>query len=177
MRKVVLYIAMSLDGFIADAEGKVSWIKGDDENQINPEHYDEFISKIDTVIIGYKTYKQIVEELSPTDWVYKNLQSYVLTHKNIEDKENIKYTNAEIKDLVTQIKKEEGKDIWICGGSIVANKAIKENLIDRYHITIIPTVLGEGLRLFEDNNPKESLKLTKSKIYNGIVDLVYEKIN
>ena len=70
MRKVTLFIAMSLDGYIADSKGKVDWLEGQDENVESPDIYGEFIKDIDTVIMGRNTYDQIVTELSPDDWVY-----------------------------------------------------------------------------------------------------------
>ena len=110
--------------------------------------YFEFIKGIDTVIIGWKTYHQIVTELSPDDWMYKDLTSYVITHKELHDTENIKFVNESVCELVKNLKEEPGKDIWICGGATVIQPLVQENLIDKFHISIIPTILGNGIRLF-----------------------------
>ncbi len=77
MRKIVLFIAMSLDGYIADINGKVDWLAGQDSDVENDDSYADFVKNIDTVIMGWTTYHQIVTELSPGQWVYDNLQSYV----------------------------------------------------------------------------------------------------
>lgn len=79
MRKVILYIAVSIDGFIADSLGNVDWIRGHNDNYDGDYGYAEFIKGMDTVILGYNTYRQIVEELSPDEWVYDGLESYVFT--------------------------------------------------------------------------------------------------
>lgn len=76
MRKIILYIAMSLDGKIADENGNVNWLVGDDIHDTSST-YDNFIQNIDTVIMGYNTYHQVVTELSPDTWVYKELKTFV----------------------------------------------------------------------------------------------------
>ena len=82
MRKVVIYIAMSLDGYIADKNGSVSWLGGDGSDKDNFGSYPEFIETVDTVILGYTTYNQIVTELSPDVWPYDGKATYVPTHRD-----------------------------------------------------------------------------------------------
>ena len=84
MRKVISYIAMSIDCYIADKDGSVSWLSGDGSDPENGGSYNDFIGTVDTVILGYKTYNQIVTELSPEAWVYADKMRYVITHKNIK---------------------------------------------------------------------------------------------
>lgn len=174
-RKVILYISVSVDGFIADKLGSVSWINGQDESYTSDYGYNKFIENIDTVILGYNTYKQIVEELSPEKWVYKGLQSYVFTSKTIKDTENIKFVNENIISFIEKLKKQKGKDIWICGGADILNQLVKEDLIDEYQITTIPIILGNGIRLFQENNINIRLKLEESKAENGVITNVYLK--
>ena len=80
MRKVVLFIAMSLDGYIADSEGGVGWLKGQDEDEGDGDVYTSFLRDVDTVIMGWNTYHQVVTELSPSEWVYAGLTSCIITH-------------------------------------------------------------------------------------------------
>lgn len=174
-RNVILYIAMSLDGYIAHTNGDVSWLCGEDENSPETGNYAQFIENIDTVILGYTTYHQIITELSPTHWVYSTMKSYVLTHKKEKSTDEIIFTNQNIKDLILQLKAEQGKDIWICGGANIANQLIKLNLIDRYHIAVIPTILGSGIRLFASDYAGIKLNLVSTENYNGITELVYER--
>lgn len=108
-RKVILYISQSLDGFIADKNGGVDWISGNDKNYESDYGYDDFISNIDTVILGYNTYRQIITELSPDSWIYDNLQTYVLTSKELPNTENIKFINSTITDLLNDLKQKSGK--------------------------------------------------------------------
>lgn len=168
-RKIILYISQSLDGFIADNEGSVDWILGNNEDYASDYGYDNFIKNIDTIILGYNTYKQIVEELSPNEWAYKGLQSYVFTEKTIKSEEEIKFVNENIISFIKKLKKENGKDIWICGGANILNQLVKENLIDEYQITTVPVILGSGIRLFEEENKKIKLELKDTKIENGLI--------
>ena len=70
---------------------------------------------------------------------------------------------------------EDGKNIWICGGANIANQLVKANLIDEYHITTIPVILGSGIRLFQKDNVYIRLKLEESKEENGIITNIYSK--
>ncbi|ONI43760.1 riboflavin biosynthesis protein RibD [Candidatus Epulonipiscioides gigas] len=173
MSKVVLYIAMSLDGYIADKNKGVSWLSGDGSDTENTGTYSEFIETVDSIILGSKTYDQIINELSPNEWVYKGKQTYVMTSKNYNSNEEIIFTNQNIKKLIEQIKITSSKNIWLCGGASIINQCHKLGLIDEYIITIIPIILGNGIKLFELNDMSVKLKLISIKTYNGIVDLKY----
>lgn len=175
MRKVTLFIAMSLDGYIADRDGKVDWLVGQEAGKDDMISYQTFIREIDTVIMGWNTYHQIATELSPGNWYYKELMSYVFTHKKMASTENIKFVNQDVCTVIKELQQTEGKGIWICGGATIVQQAIQANLIDRYHISIIPTILGDGIRLFGPSTHKESLRLIETYHYNGITDLLYEK--
>lgn len=174
-RKVILYISQSLDGFIADDEGGVDWISGNSENYDGDYGYGAFIKNIDTVILGANTYKQIKNELSPDKWVYDGLRSYVLTKEKVPDTSNIKYINTDVKDLINRLRQEKGKNIWICGGASLVNQCVKEDLIDEYQITTVPVILGNGIRLFEENDIKIKLELKDLKEENGLILGVYAK--
>lgn len=174
-RKVILYISQSLDGFIADSKGSVDWILGNNQEYISDYGYENFIKNIDTVILGANTYKQIKNELSPDKWVYKDLQSYVLTNEKIKDTTNIKYVNMNIKELINRLQQEKGKNIWICGGANLVNQCVKENLIDEYQITTVPVILGSGIRLFEENNKNIRLELQDTAEENGLILGIYAK--
>ncbi len=177
MKKVILYIAMSLDGYIADKQGGVSWLVGENMD-IQPSSYDEFIKTIDTVIMGYNSYNQIANELSPDNWAYEGMMTYVLTNRNMNSRKGIEFTDESIVDLLSRIRTKAAnadKDIWLCGGSDLANQFIEKDLIDRYHITIIPTILGSGIRLFNKLDQPLLLKHISNESINGMIDIVYDR--
>lgn len=173
MRNVVLFIAMSLDGYIADKNGNVDWLGGQNSDQENMDSYSNFIKDVDTVVMGWNTYQQIVTELSPEEWVYADLTSYVITHSKAVSTNNIKFTGKDVCGIVNELKQQEGKKIWICGGANIVQQLVKADLIDEYYISVIPTILGSGIRLFETSPKEIKLKLIHTQTYNGITDLNY----
>lgn len=175
MRKVILFIAMSLDGYIADEHGNVDWLDGQDVNEENIDTYSVFVQDVDTIIMGWNTYHQIVTKLSPTEWVYANLTSYVITHRKLPSSNEIFFTEKAPVSLVKELKNKEGKSIWICGGANIVQSLVKADLIDEYYISVIPTVLGSGIRLFGTAPGEIKLKLISTQSYNGIVELIYTR--
>ena len=175
MRKATLFIAMSLDGPIADKDGGVDWLNGQEEDGENMDTYSEFIKTIDTIIMGWNTYHQVITELSPEEWVYPEQISYVITHREIPSTERIRFTSESPCDLVKRLREEEGNGIWICGGASIVRQLMETDLIDTLHISVIPTLLGDGVRLFGPLEKEQKLRLVKTQSYNGITDLVYEK--
>ena len=111
MRRVVLYLAMSLDGFVADQNGKVDWLtpfEGEDT-------YTDFERTVDTIVMGRRTYAQIVTELSPNQWVYPNQTSYVITHEVCLGTEAVRFVDQDPVTLVDTLKKTRRKrylDQW-----------------------------------------------------------------
>lgn len=175
MRKVVLFIAMSIDGYIADKNGSVDWLNGQDSKEDTIDTYSIFIKEIDTVMMGWNTYYQITTQLSPTEWVYSNLTTYVITHKKQCSTNEIIFTEKDPNDMIKELKRKEGKNIWICGGANLVQQLVKANLIDEYYISVIPTILGSGIRLFDTTPDEIKLKLVSTQKYNGIVELIYSR--
>lgn len=173
MRSVVLFIAMSLDGYIAGENGNVDWLGGQNSDQENMDSYSNFIKDVDTVVMGWNTYQQIVTELSPEEWVYADLTSYIITHREAVSTNNIKFTGKDVCGIVNELKQQEGKKIWICGGANIVQQLVKADLIDEYYISVIPTILGSGIRLFETSPKEIKLKLIHTQTYNGITGLNY----
>lgn len=121
-------------------------------------------------------YHQIVTELSPDTWVYKGKKTYVLTHRSLElVDEEIFFTNEDLKSLIKRLKAKEGKNIWICGGASIINQLIDLDLIDMYTITIVPTILGDGIPLFGKHRNELKLQMISTVNYNGFVETTYKK--
>ena len=173
MRKVVLFIAMSLDGYIADGNGGVAWLNGHGNDNENIDTYTEFTKDIDTVLMGWNTSHQVVTELSPQEWVYNKFTTYVLTHKECNSSQQIHFTSENPVLLLERLKQEAGKDIWICGGANLVQQLVSKNMIDKYYISVIPTLLGNGVRLLGNIDREIKLRLCKTQTYNGITDSIY----
>lgn len=175
-RNVILYIAVSLDGYIADDKGAVDWIKGHDEAGELDDTFTPFFNTVDTVIMGKRTYDQIVTELSPDQWPYMGVTTYVMTHHGeLADTEHVRFRDTDVCGLVGELKAQSGGNIWICGGADIAGQLVSKDVIDVYHLAIIPVILGGGSRLFNAPSPTIDLRLTEIREYNGIVEVVYSK--
>ena len=175
MRKISLFIAMSLDGYIADCKGGVDWLEGQGNDNENIDTYSEFVKNIDTILMGWNTYHQVVTELSPKEWIYNDFTTYVLTHNEHTSSEKVRFVNTNPVDLVKRLKEERGKEIWICGGANLIQQLVNEDYIDCYYITVIPTLLGSGIRLFENAEHEIKLRLLNTQSYNGMTDLIYTR--
>lgn len=175
MRECVLFIAMSLDGYIADSNGGVGWLHGQGSDSENIDVYSEFVKGIDTILMGWNTYNQVTTELSPTEWIYSDFTTYVFTHKEMDSTEQIRFINENPVNLLKKLKAKDGKNIWICGGANLVRQLMCDDLIDQYYISVIPTLLGSGIRLFGNTEKEIKLKLLKTQTYNGITDLIYTR--
>lgn len=115
-REVILFIAASIDGFIADKAGGVAWleenIRGDEEDR----SYDEMYEKIDTVVMGRTTYDQVTQELSPDVYFYEDKHSYIITSHPEPSTASRTFTKEDPVTLIRRLKEEDGAGIWIVGG-------------------------------------------------------------
>ena len=175
MGKIILYLAISVDGYLADEQGGVDWLVGDGSEPNAPGSYPAFLDTVDAIVMGWTTYHQLVAELSPDSWPYAGRPCYVVTHRNELDREGISFWNGELTALVDKLKESHEGNIWLCGGASVAGQLLKAGRIDQLWLSIIPTVLGKGVRLFPALSQELPLKLVETTHGNGIVDLVYEK--
>lgn len=174
MRKVILYIAQSLDGFIAEPNGSIDWLRSFDDND-EDYGYQTLMQSIDTVIMGMATYHQLTTELAKDNWPYTDKQCFVFSHRLLPKNEQVTFIKEDVIDFVEGLRQTTGEAIWICGGASIVNQLVKAKLIDEYHITVIPLLLGQGIRLFSYDNPRIDLNLTSWMHKKGIVQLVYQR--
>ncbi|WP_027327743.1 dihydrofolate reductase family protein [Helicobacter pametensis] len=166
---IILYIAMSLDGYIADLDGGVAWINGDGSENDAIGSYERFIQEIDVIIMGRKTYDQITQELSPHSWPYPNQHTYIFTRHPTPSLPNLSFTQ----DFHTLLPNLKDKKVWLCGGANLVHQFLELGYVDELHISIIPMLLGNGISLFPQSQLSYKLKLLGTESYNGITDLRY----
>ena len=124
----------------------------------------------------YKTYQQVVEELAPEQWPYHGLTSHVLTRRKlVRNDEQIEFVDSSAADLIATLKRQAGKSIWVCGGANVINQLIEADLVDEYYLTIMPIILGDGIRLFETHEKSLPLRLVTSSSENGVLTCIYHR--
>lgn len=169
MRKLIVYMATSLDGYIADKKGSYDWLA---EN-LRELDLTTFHGTVDTILLGRVTHDQIVNEIERQAQPYPNVQSYVFTRSERENTEHITYTHASVCDVVRELKNEEGKDIWLLGGTSLVGQLQRENLIDEYHITTLPVLLGDGVPLFAKQQEAKQLGLKEVTVRNEKVIAKY----
>ena len=171
-RKVILYIATSLDGYIAKPNDDLSFLsivqqEGEDYG------YADFVKSVDTVILGRKTYDWIMTQVP--DFLHTDKVSYIITRTPRPGIRKTKFYTGDLKDLVLGLKREQGKNIFIDGGAEIVNELLKEKLIDEFIISVIPVLVGNGTRLFKDGRPEQKLKLVDIKKFDtGLTQLHYQ---
>lgn len=173
MRKVILYIAISLDGYIAKPDGEISWLS-EVEKEGEDYGYHKFIQTVDSVILGRKTYDKVLSFGIP--FPHRDKECFVITHQSKPHIGKINFYNGELKKLIDTLKRQKGKNIFVDGGAEIVNALMKENLIDEFIISTIPIFLGNGIKLFQDNRPEINLQLVKTKSFDsGLVQLHYKR--
>ena len=166
-----LYIAMSLDGYIADREGGVRWLeergKGGDFG------YSEFFDQVRAVAMGAATYEQLLAWR--VAWPYSGRPTWVFTHRELAVPEgvDIRFTDRPPGEVVPEIEREVEGNVWLVGGAALAKQWVDERVLDELILFVVPLLLGGGVRLFGDT-VETDLQLTESKAYpNGFVELRY----
>lgn len=137
VRKVILYIAMSLGGYITDQHGRIDWLHGDNPTDEKTESYHHLLKHVDSVIMSEKAFRMIGKKVNQY-WIHQGLKIYVLSSLTQLSSDHVIVTSEDICSLV-QKKQDSGKDIWICGGQQLITPLIQANMIDEYHISMIPT--------------------------------------
>lgn len=174
MSKLVLYIATSQDGFIADKKGGVDWLPApDDPKYTDPTDalgYKALMSRISRIVMGSRSYEQI---WGFGNWAWSDKETFVFTSRSlVSPRKDIHFVNEEIKSFIDRLEDEDSNgDIWLLGGAELTKSFAKKKLIDECIITIIPVDLGEGIKL---ELPYEDFRISKvSTCMNGIVQKHY----
>jgi dihydrofolate reductase len=172
-RKVILYIALSMDGYIAkpnDDLGFLSMVEQEGEDY----GYAEFVNSVDTVILGRKTYDWVMSQVP--EFPHADINSFIITRTARPNIGKTTFYTGDLNNLISTPKKEQGKNIFIDGGAEIVNELLKENLIDEFIFSIIPVLVGNGTKLFKDGRPELNLTLISSKQFEkGLVQLHYKR--
>lgn len=176
MGKVILYIATSLDGYIARPMGEVDWL----ESHENPDGldygYNDFYNGIGITLMGNKTYKEILGY--DIDFPYKGKKNYVATKNTfLSADENVTYINSALEDEVAKLKKGDD-DIWLIGGGLLIKSLYNADLIDEMMIYTMPITIGKGIDLFVDGLKERNVTLLECEAYpTGVVKSHYSLNN
>jgi dihydrofolate reductase len=172
-RKVILYIATSLDGYIAkpnDDLGFLSIVEQEGQDY----GYADFVKTVDAVIVGRKTYDKVIS--MGFDFPHADKDAYVITRTPRPSIGSVKFYTGDLKSLVNKLKSENGKNIFCDGGAEIVNELLKDDLIDEFIISVIPILVGNGTKLFRDGRPEQKLELISTKQFEkGLTQLHYKR--
>jgi len=177
-RKIILDLAVTLDGFIEGKNGEVDWCIMDPDMNFN-----DFLHQIDTILYGRKSYElwgQYRPEADVTEtekelWeLVHSKQKYVFSRSQKGSDDSTIFINDQKLEEVNTLKTQPGKDIWLYGGASLITTFIKLGLVDEFRLSVHPVVLGEGKPLFMDLQERVNLKLVNTRTFSsGVVQLIY----
>jgi len=174
MPHVTLYIATSLDGYIARTDGGIDWLNVVDRPETDY-GYQAFYETIDALLLGRKTYELA---LSFGDWPYPGKPSYVFTRgAEASQRKDVIFTSEPPRALLRALEARGLRRLWLVGGGELVAAFQRERLIDEYIISVIPVLLGSGIPLFPPPGPEMSLAVARCERYpSGLIQLHYHPI-
>ncbi|QSO54855.1 dihydrofolate reductase [Alicyclobacillus curvatus] len=174
-RKLVFYGAISVDGYLAKEDDALDWLyetEGGDETG-----YADFYATVDTILMGRRTYEQIVSVLSPEHFPYAGKECYVFSRTLEGDNQFVKFVghDRDIVQFTKSLKTQPGQHIWMVGGGDVLRPLIDAQMVDEFIIQIAPSILGRGLPLFLPSHADLRLKLLAVRQFQQFAELHYEQ--
>ena len=175
-RKLILYISMSLDGFIATEDDDLSWLSKV-EREGEDYGYEEFNNSVDTYIVGRRTYEIVCGFCDGAFPPAERHSCYVITRTPRQKENGVTFYTENLKKLLEELRQDEGKNIYCDGGAEIVKLLMEDNLIDEFRISVIPIMLGSGKRLFKGGTPMMDLKALPVVEYDsGLIQLRYERL-
>jgi dihydrofolate reductase len=172
---ITLYIATSVDGYVADADGSVDWLeefRTESDGEEDIEGYAEFFETVNCLVMGATTYEQV---LSFGEWPYGDKPTYVFTHRTLSHAtEAVQFVSREVADFVSELRQQYAH-VWLVGGADLAQSFFQEREIDAIRLSFIPILLGDGIPLFSGEYDEQRLNLVDTTTFDsGIVEHHYE---
>jgi dihydrofolate reductase len=179
--RVTIHMAASLDGFIARRNGSTDWLESPDEfaggEVMDPAYVETFLKSIDCYVMGSKTYETALTfEARGLGWVYGDKPTFVLTSRTLPRiRDTVEFCSGDLAQLVNSRLRPAFRSIWIVGGGAVSGQSLCLGLADEVRYSILPILIGDGIRFFERLERDVALHLTEVKAYrSGMVGLCYE---
>jgi dihydrofolate reductase len=183
MRKIILDLAVTLDGFIEGPNGELDWLVRDKEIDFG-DILNDILSEKDIIFYGRISYdkwgnsqpdENASQKIKDAYKLLHSKQKYVFSKTKKDDKTNAIFINSNIKERVLEIKEQSGKNIWLYGGAKITTTFLNLDLIDEYRLAVHPAILGKGKPLFQNIEDRHKLTLTDAKGYkSGVTLLTYE---
>jgi dihydrofolate reductase len=179
--RVTIHMAASLDGFIARKDGGVDWLETSDEftggDSLDPGFVETFLRTIDCYVMGSRTYETALSfEAKGLGWAYGDKPIFVLTSRDLpRTRDTVEFYSADLAHFVTERLRPRFRSIWFVGGGVVSGECLRLGLVDEVRYSILPILIGDGIRFFERLDRDIALHLAEVKAYkSGTVELRYE---
>jgi dihydrofolate reductase len=174
-------MAASLDGFVARKDGSVDWMETSDAfaggETLQPESIEAFLHTIDCYVMGSRTYETALNfEAEGLGWAYGDKPTFVLTSRDLpRTRESVEFYSGDLPQFVNVRLRARFRSIWVVGGGVVAGECLRLGLADEVRYSVLPILIGNGIRFFEELDRDIALHLTGVKAYKtGTVELCYE---
>lgn len=177
-RKILLDLAVTLDGFIEGKHGEIDWCIMEPDMK-----FTEFLNQIDTILYGRKSYdlwgKYVPDANASADdkeiWkTIHSMEKIVFSKTQTGADQDVKYISDNLLEEINALKRKPGKDIWLYGGASLITTLLNLGVIDEFRLSVHPVILGEGKPLFAEIKQRANLKLIESKTFSsGVVQLIY----
>lgn len=160
MRKIVLGLGISLDGYIARPDGTLDFLFMPRDYSMAP-----FFATVDTAIMGRKTLDAVLR--TGGAFSGSSMKTYVFSHSEPPgERDGVGFTNRSPAAIVRELRKGRGKDIWLMGGGELAREFLKADLIDELYLGMAPRLIGEGIPLFPSGFPQRDFSRVENKTYS-----------
>jgi dihydrofolate reductase len=171
---VTLHMVSSLDGIIAKKDNSVSWLNSSGdvyEKGVSDDSAEEVVKAIDCFVLGARTYEHALQ----LGWPYGDTPTVVITNRELPStRTSVEFYSGDLKRLVDEILAPRYGDIWLVGGAMLCQSFLRLGLVDEIRLSIIPILLGDGLRLFDNSGIERRWHLKNAVAYKtGVVELLY----
>ena len=179
--RVTIHMVASLDGFIARKDGSVDWLETGDEFEdgqtMEPGFVEEFLRTIDCYVMGSRTYETALSfENKGLGWAYGDKPTFVLTHRELPStRDSVEFCSGDLVQLVNERLRKNFRSIWFVGGGMLSAECLRLELADEIRYSIVPIMIGDGIKFFDSLDKDIALHLAEVKAYrSGMVELRYE---
>src|SRR6202008_1847542 len=179
--RVTIHMAASLDGFIARKDGRVDWLETSDEfiggEALEASHVEAFLKTIDGYVMGARTYETALNfEAKGLGWSYGDKPTFVLTSRDLpRTRDTVEFYSGDLAQFVNGRLRPKFRSIWFVGGGVLSAECLRLGLADEVRYSILPILIGDGIRFFEKLDRDVALHLAEVKAYqSGTVALRYE---
>jgi dihydrofolate reductase len=178
---VTIHMAASVDGFIARKDGRVDWLETSDEfaggDTMDAEFVAAFLETIDCYVMGSRTYETALGfEAKGFGWSYGDKPTFVLTHRELpRTRDTVEFYAGDLAEFVNTRLRPSFRSIWCVGGGALSGECLRLGLADEVRYSILPVLIGDGIRFFDRLDTDVALHLSEIKAYkSGMVALRYD---